>query len=149
MDIQIRTKHVSPYLVSITLFFFFLFLCENRVNTSGMKKKHTHDYLFIRIIVLPTNFSLLFNGFMYYLSFRIIKFVFTVLASIFWCLSLSNRNIKAFTIWTNFNKIPRYLKKFIIGLFKKSTFLSSQKLISDFSIVAIHIKKSVQEVIIT
>lgn len=86
---------------------------------------------------MSTNFSLLFNGFMYYLSFRVIKFVFTVLTMIFWYISSSNRNLITFTFWTDFNKIPRYLKKYVIGLFKKSIYFFSQRLISDMYKVAI------------
>jgi hypothetical protein len=100
------------------------------------KNKKSCDYLIIRISVLSSKFVLLFNGFLYYLSFRIIKFVGTVMTSIFWYLSLSNRNMNAITFWTDFIKIPSYLKKYIIGWFNKSTFLSSQSLISDMTMVA-------------
>jgi len=90
---------------------------------------------------------MLFNRFMNYLSFGIIKFVATALTSIFWYFSVSNKNLITFTFWANFNKIPRYLKIFIMGLFKKSIFRSSQNLISDFDMVATLIKKPVWEVI--
>lgn len=101
----------------------------------------------MRIKVISTKVSLLFRCFLNNLSFRIIKFVFTVFTIIFWHLSLSNRNINTTTFWTNFNKIPCCLKKFIIRLFNKSICLSAQTIISDFCIVAIYIKKSVWEVI--
>lgn len=61
-----------------------------------------------------TRIALLFPRFLFYLSFRIIKFVFTVFTIIFRNLSLSNRYMNTTTFWTNFNKISRYLKKFII-----------------------------------
>ncbi len=101
-----------------------------------MKNKQTSDYLFIRIGVLYINFLSLFLCYTSKLSFRIIKFVGTVLTSIFWYLSSSNRNMNAITFWTDFNKIPRYLKKYVIGWFNKSTFFSSQNLISDMIMVA-------------
>jgi hypothetical protein len=96
---------------------------------------------------LSTIVSMLLNRFMNYLSFRIIKFVATVLTSIFWYLSVSNKNLITFAFWANFNKISRYLKIFIMRLFKKSIFRSSQNLISDFDMVAILLKKPVWEVI--
>jgi len=101
-----------------------------------LKNKQTHNHLFIRIGVLYTNFLFLFLCYISKLSFRIIKFVGTVLASIFWYLSSSNRNMNAITFWTDFNKISSYLKKYVIGWFNKSTFLSSQNLISDMTMVA-------------
>ena len=44
--------------------------------------------------------------------------------------------MNAITFWTDFNKISSYLKKYVIGWFNKSTFLSSQNLISDMTMVA-------------
>jgi hypothetical protein len=73
--------------------------------------KQTHDYLFIRIRVLSTIVSSLCQRCMYNLSFRIVKFVVTESTFIFWCLSVSGRNINTFTFWTYFNKIPSRLKK--------------------------------------
>ena len=96
-----------------------------------MGSKKTSDYLSIRIRVFFPLFHFLFIRFISYLSFRIVKFVFTVIAIIFWPLSLSNNNMNTIAFWTNFNKIPRYLKKFIIRSFNKFTIPSSQKLISD------------------
>lgn len=116
-------------------------------STINMKNKQTHDNLFMRIKVIFTKVFLLFKRFFNNLSFWIIKFVFTVSTKIFWRLSLSNRNINTTTFWTNFNKIPSHLDKFIIRLFNKSICISAQTLISDFCIVAIYIKKSVWEVI--
>jgi hypothetical protein len=107
-----------------------------------MKNKKSRDYLSIRIMVLFTSFALLFNRFMFYPCFRIIKFVFAVFTIIFWYLSLSHRYMDTTTFWTHFNKIPRHLKKFIIGLFNKSFCLSSQKLVPILIIFICLIKAS-------
>jgi hypothetical protein len=112
-----------------------------------MKPKQTHDYIFIRIRVLPTKIISLFLRCINNLSFRVIKFVATFVTFIFWFLSGSSSNMKIVTFWTNFSKIPCRLKKSIIGSPNKFIFLSSQKLISDFDIVTTHIKKPVWEVI--
>ena len=92
-------------------------------------------------------FSFLFRRLMNYHSLRIIKLVFTVLTSIFWCLSFSNRNMNTFTSWTHFNKILGHLKKYIMGSFNKFIFFFNQNLISDFGIVIILIRKSIWEAI--
>jgi len=92
-------------------------------------------------------FSFLFRCLIYFSFLRIVKFLSAILTSIFWYLSFSHRNMNAITAWTYFIKISRYLKKFIIGLFNKSIFLSFQKLISNFSIVTNLIRKSVWDVI--
>ncbi len=105
-----------------------------------MKTKQIHDYLSIRIMELFTSFALLFPRFLFYRSFRIIKFVFTVFTIIFWNLSLSNRYMNTTAFWTNFNKIPRYLKVFIIGLFNKSFCLSSQNFNTDFDNISLSYK---------
>ena len=101
----------------------------------------------MRIKVIFTKVSLLFRRFLNNLSFRIIKFVFTVSTIIFWRLSLSNRNINTTTFWTNFNKIPSHLNKFIMRSFNKLIFFFYQNSITDSGIFNILIKKSVWEVI--
>ena len=98
-----------------------------------LNSKKSSDYLFIRIRVLFTNFIFLFLRCISKPSFRIIKFVFTGLTSIFWCLSPSNHNIFTFTFRTNFQKILTHLKKFIMRMFNKSIFFY-QNSISDFDI---------------
>ena len=60
----------------------------------------------------------------------IIKFLAAILAFILRYLSFSHGNMNAFTVWTRFIKISCHLKKFIIGWFNKSFFLSFQKLIT-------------------
>jgi len=110
---------------------------NNKKSTSCFNifagKKKTSDYLFIRIRVLFTNFVFLFLRCISKPSFRIIKFVFTVSTSIFWCPSPSNRNFFTFTFRTNFQKILTHLKKFIMRLFNISIFFY-QNSISDFDI---------------
>ena len=95
-------------------------------------KKISSDYLFIRIRVLSTKVISLFVRRIHNPSFRSVKFVFTVLTLIFWCLSLPTRNIFTFTFWTNLNKILSRQKKFIMMLFNHFIFFFYQNLISDF-----------------
>jgi len=71
------------------------------------------------------------------------KFVTTVVTSIFRCLSFSNSNLSTFTFWTHCNKILSHLMKFIMRSFNKFIFFFNQNSITDFDIINILIKKSV------
>ncbi len=74
---------------------------------------------------------------------RIIKFVATVVTSIFRRLSFSDGNLHTFTFWTHCNKILSHLTKCIMRLFNKVIFVSSQNSNTDLDIFTSLIKKSV------
>jgi hypothetical protein len=111
-----------------------------------IEKAKSSDYLFIRIGVLSTKVIFLFVRCINNPGFWIIKFVATVVTSIFWCLSFSNSNLYTFTFGTYCNKIFSHLTKFIVRSFNKFIFFFYQNLISDFDIPYILIKKTVWEV---
>jgi hypothetical protein len=96
---------------------------------------------------MSTKVIFLFLRVMNNLSFRIIKFVATIMTSIFWCLSFSNGDLSTFTFWTNSNKILSHLNEFIMRSFNKFIFFFYQISFTDFGIFSILIKKSVWQVI--
>jgi hypothetical protein len=111
-----------------------------------IKHKQTPEYLSIRISVLFPKVIFLFLCDMNNLCVRIIKFVSTIVTSIFWYLSFSNRDLSTFTFWTHCNKILSNLNVFIMRSFNNSIFFFCQNSNTDFDIFSILIKKSVWEV---
>jgi hypothetical protein len=124
-----------------------LFFINQSIFWRLSANKKSSDYLLIRIRISFTNFISLFLCFRENQSFRIIKFVATVMTFIFWFLSVSNRNLNTFTFWTNFNKISTHLKKYIIRSSNTFFFFLYQNFIPDFDIVTTLIRKSVWEII--
>jgi len=111
-----------------------------------IKHKQTPEYLSIRISVLFPKVIFLFLCYMNNLCVRIIKFVTTIVTSIFWCLSFSNSDLSTITFWTNCNKLLSSLNEFIMRSFNNFIFFFCQNSTTDFDIFSTLIKKSVWEV---
>lgn len=109
--LQERRKGIRIHIIPLS---FFLSPFSSRMRKRGKvesfllpphfpflpNKETSSDYLFIRIRVMSTKVISLFVRRISNSSFGSVKFVFTVLIFIFWCLSLPTRNIFTFTFWT-------------------------------------------------